>query len=236
MSKIANVRLPSVGSTQYSPEQFNQLVRSLEQVIFQLNNNYTSTVDQDIATTQSFFANAAGAGGFAGGVRGFQLSNGISLPYAMLMNTADQANPDATAANTMTFNQINFGTGVRVVDNSKIYVSCAGQYLVTVSAQVANGENSIQEFEIWATDSGTNYPLSRRRYDVPARKSASIPGHLTAVVSGIFTVEDPASDYLTMQWWGQTTNVYLEHFDADISPARPAISSAILTINFLSAV
>jgi len=236
MSKIANVRLPSAASGQYSPEQFNQLVRSLEQVIFQLNSNYTSTVDQDSAATQSFFANAAGAGGFAGGIRGFQLSNGISLPYGMFMSTVDQTNPDATAANALTFNQINFSNGVRVVDNSKIYVSCAGQYLVTMSLQVTNGENSVQEFELWAVDSGTNYPLSRRRYDVPARRSASVLGHLTAVLSGIFTVNEPDANYLEMNWWGETTNVYLQTFSTDTSPTRPAIASVILTINFISAV
>lgn len=236
MSKIANVRLPSAASNQYSPEQFNQLVRSLEQIVFQLNNNYTSTVDQDTAVTQSFFANAAGAGGFAGGVRGFQLSNGISLPYGMFMSTVDQTNPDATAANALTFNQINFSNGVRIVDNSKIYVTCAGQYLVTMSLQVTNGENSIQQFELWAVDSGTNYPLSRRRYDVPARKSASVPGHLTAVLSGIFTVNEPDADYLEMNWWGETTNVYLQTYSVDTTPTRPAIPSAILTINFISAV
>ena len=236
MSKIANVRLPSAASGQYSPEQFNQLVRSLEQVIFQLNSNYTSTVDQDSAATHSFFANAAGAGGFAGGIRGFQLSNGISLPYGMFMNTANQTNAGATSANALTFNQINFSNGVQVVDNSKIYVSCAGQYLVTMSLQVTNGENSIQEFELWAVDSGTNYPLSRRRYDVTARTDANTPGHLTAVLSGIFTVNEPDADYLEMNWWGETTNVYLQAHSADTSPVRPAIPSAILTINFISAV
>jgi len=236
MSKIANVRLPSAASSQYSPEQFNQLVRSLEQVILQLNSNYTSVVDQDTAAAQSFFANAAGAGGFAGGIRGFQLSNGINLPYGMFMNTANQTNPDATAANALTFNQINFANGIRVVSNSQIHVSCAGQYLVTMSLQVTNGENSVQQFELWAVDSGTNYALSRRRYDVTARKDANTPGHLTAVLSGIFTVNEPDVDYLEMNWWGETTNVFLEAFSTDTSPTRPAIPSVILTINFVSAV
>jgi hypothetical protein len=235
MTKIANVRLPSAASSQYSPEQFNQLVRSLEQVILQLNSNYTSTIDQDSAALQSFFANAAGAGGFAGGIRGFQLSDGISLPYGMFMNTADQTNAGATSANALTFNQINFSNGIEVVDNSKIYVPCAGQYLVTMSLQVTNAENSVQQFELWAVNSGTNYPLSRRRYDVPERKNESTPGHLTAVLSGIFTVNQPAIEYLEMNWWGETTNVYLEAFDAGATPTRPAIPSAILTINFVSA-
>jgi len=39
MSKITNVRLPNAARQQYEPSQFDQLVRSLEQVIFQLNNS-----------------------------------------------------------------------------------------------------------------------------------------------------------------------------------------------------
>jgi len=55
MSKIANVRLPNAATAQYSPEQFNQLVRSLEQVILQLNANYTPIVTQSASNTRSWF-------------------------------------------------------------------------------------------------------------------------------------------------------------------------------------
>jgi hypothetical protein len=53
MSKITNVRLPSAPSAEYSPQQFNQLVRSLEQVILQLNSTFevTSTENKDQAQT-----------------------------------------------------------------------------------------------------------------------------------------------------------------------------------------
>jgi hypothetical protein len=37
MSKIFNVRLPNAAPTEYSPQQFDQLVRSLEQIVLQLN-------------------------------------------------------------------------------------------------------------------------------------------------------------------------------------------------------
>jgi hypothetical protein len=54
MSKINNVRLPNA-APQYSAEQFNQLVRSLEQVIFQLNASYTPTVTEDKDQAQAWF-------------------------------------------------------------------------------------------------------------------------------------------------------------------------------------
>jgi hypothetical protein len=55
MSKILNVRLPNATQTTYSAEQFNQLVRSLEQVIFQLNNTYTPVVSEDKDQAQTWF-------------------------------------------------------------------------------------------------------------------------------------------------------------------------------------
>ena len=53
MSKITNVRLPNA-SPQYSPEQFNQLVRSLEQIVLQLNSTYGSVFDQNQAAAAWF--------------------------------------------------------------------------------------------------------------------------------------------------------------------------------------
>ena len=55
MSKITNVRLPNANQTTYSAEQFNQLVRSLEQVIFQLNTTYTPVVSEDKDQAQTWF-------------------------------------------------------------------------------------------------------------------------------------------------------------------------------------
>ena len=54
MSKITNVRLPNAAA-EYTPEQINQLVRSLEQVIFQLNNTYTPVVTEDKDQAQTWF-------------------------------------------------------------------------------------------------------------------------------------------------------------------------------------
>ncbi len=55
MSKITNVRLPTVSGQEYNAEQFNQLVRSLEQVILQLNTAYTSYVSENKATQREWF-------------------------------------------------------------------------------------------------------------------------------------------------------------------------------------
>jgi hypothetical protein len=237
VSKINNVRLPNAATQGYSAEQFNQLVRSLEQVILQLNTTYVPTVSESRATALSWFSggNAAG-GGFAGGIRGFQLSNGILLPNAMLVSDADQTNASVTGENLVTYTINSSLTGIRIVDNSKIYVPCGGNYLVSFSLQVTNRSNSAGVFEVWAKDTGVNFASSNTRYDIPARKSATDWSHIVPAVTGIFTVNDPSTNFLQLAWWSDNLDVYLEHYAVGVSPARPAIPSVILTISFISGV
>ena len=235
MSKIANVRLPNATQSGYDPQQFNQLVRSLEQVILQLNTTYTPVTSENTAGAATWMAMGSGAGGgFAGGIRGFQNSNGILLPQAMMISDQDQTNASITAENLLTFAPA-FSNGISVESGSRIKVPCAGQYLVTFTLQVTNRDNAIHEFEVWAKATGVNYPLSNTRFDVPARKGAGNWGHAVPAITGIFTVNDPTNDYLEIAWWADSLDIYLEHYAAGTSPTRPAIPSVILTINFVSA-
>lgn len=235
MSKITNVRLPNAATGGYDPGQFNQLVRSLEQVILQLNNTYTPVTSQDTAAAATWMAMGGGAGGgFAGGIRGFQNSNGIILPNAMLISDQDQLNASITGENLLTFAPA-FSNGITVESGSRIRVPCAGQYLVTFTLQVTNRGTTTSEFEVWAKDTGVNYPLSNTRFDIPGRKSALIWSHAVPAITGIFTVNDPANEYLEIAWWADSLGVYLEHYAAGVNPTRPAVPSVILTINFVSA-
>lgn len=235
MSKITNVRLPNATQAGYDPQQFNQLVRSLEQIILQLNNTYTPVTSENTAGAATWMAMGSGAGGgFAGGIRGFQNSNGIILPQAMMISDQDQTNASITAENLLTFAPA-FSNGISVESGSRIKVPCAGQYLVTFTLQVTNRSNTAGEFEVWAKDTGVNYPLSNTRFDVPARKSASIWSHIVPAITGIFTVDDPINDYLQVAWWSDNLSVFIQNYAAGTSPTRPAIPSVILTINFISA-
>lgn len=78
MSKILNVRLPNAASQVYSREQFDQLVRSLEQVIFQLNSTYSPVVTEDKDSAYAWY----GDGG--GGMDTNGLPNPISFPPTSL--------------------------------------------------------------------------------------------------------------------------------------------------------
>jgi hypothetical protein len=158
----------------------------------------------------------------------------IQNPHAMLMSNQDQTNPSITGANQLSFNQPVITQGIRVENTDEIWFDQPGQYLVTFTLQVSNRSNAAQEFEVWAGYDGTNYPLSNTRFDIPARKSGSIWSHIVPAITGIFTVTNPDTEYLTIKWWASSTDVFLEHYPAGTSPTRPEIPSVILTVNFVS--
>lgn len=158
----------------------------------------------------------------------------LQAPHAMLMSDQDQVNAGTTSANILTYNQPVIAQGIEVRDGSEIWFENAGQYLVTFSLQVTNRGNAAQVFEVWAGYNGSNYPLSNTRYDIPARKSSTEWSHIVPAINGIFTVTDPSTTYLTIKWWADSTDVFLEHYPAGTNPTRPEIPSVIMTINMVS--
>jgi ribosomal protein L30/L7E len=98
MSDKKTLTVQLVKSIAGTRESHRATVRGLG--LSKLNSTYTPTVSESRATALSWFSggNAAG-GGFAGGIRGFQLSNGILLPNAMLVSDADQTNASVTGDN-----------------------------------------------------------------------------------------------------------------------------------------
>lgn len=158
----------------------------------------------------------------------------LQAPHAMLMSDQDQTNAGITLANTLTYNQAVITQGIEVRNGGEIWFDHPGQYLVTFTLQVSNRGNAAQIFEVWAAYDGSNYPLSNTRFDIDARKSLSVWSHIVPAVTGIFTVENPSVEYLSIKWWADSTDVFLEHYAAGTSPTRPEIPSVIMTINFVS--
>jgi len=215
---------------QYDVRQQNELLRALRLYFNRLDSLSPNE-------SQSYKANSFIGGTFKGtGIEGTSISgfgNGLELPYAMLMSNADQTNAGTTSENLLTYNQVVLNNGVRVLNNSQIHFTYPGQYLVTFTLQVTNRGNSPAEFEVWAKNTGTNYPLSNTRFDLPQRKSGTIWSHIVPAITGIFTVND--NEYLEIAWWSDSVNVYIEHYAAGTSPTRPEIPSVILTVSWVSA-
>lgn len=118
MSKITNVRLPSVASREYNPEQFNQLVRSLEQVILQLNNTYTPIVSENTVSAVSWFE-----------ASGLEDSMGSSTPISFPSTSLDAFNR-LRVSNPLTL----FDSSHRYSDNNLWSNSITGTAAATFNA------------------------------------------------------------------------------------------------------
>jgi hypothetical protein len=223
--------------TEYNRQQFDELTRALR-VYFNLLDSLTPQQAQSYRADNFyggiFSGDSISAANINGGViNGF--NRGIEAPYAMLMSTEDQLSAGITSENLLTYNTPVFQYGVRVENNTRLKFDYPGQYLIVVNCQFANRGNAAAEIEIWAKNSGVNYPLSNTRFDIPARKSGSVYSHVVTVINGIFTVNNPDTEYLEIAWWSDGADVVLEHYAAGTNPTRPEISSVILTANFVSA-
>lgn len=221
----------------YNRQQFDELVRALR-VYFNLIDSLTPQQAQSYRADNffggAFSGDSISAANINGGViNGF--NRGIEAPYAMLMSNQDQTSAGITSENLISYNTPVFESGVRVENNTRLKFDYAGQYLIIVNCQFTNRGNTAAEFELWAKNSGVNYPLSNTRFDIPARKSGSVWSHVVAVINGIFTVSNPETEYLEIAWWSDSADVFLEHYAAGTSPTRPEIPSVILTANFVSA-
>lgn len=173
-------------------------------------------------------------GGNVNALTGVDGGQYIQSPHAMLMSNQDQTNPSITGANQLILDQQVIVQGIEVRNTDEIWFEHPAQYLVNFRLQVSNRSNAVQEFEVWAGYDGTNYPLSNTRVDVPVRKDSSTWGHAVVAVSGVFTVQNPDTEYLTIKWWASSTDVFLEHYAAGTSPTRPEIPSVIMTVNLVS--
>lgn len=214
----------------YDPQQMSELLRALRLYFNQLDSD-TPRQAQSFTASQFTGGDFEGSSFSGGLISGF--GKGMETPYAMLMSDQDQLSAGITSENIVTLNRIIFSDGINVENNSRITFAYPGQYLVTARFQFANRGNAAAEFEIWAKNNGVNYPLSNTRFDIPARKSGSVFSHVTANISGIFTVTN--GEFLQFAWWSDGADVVIEHYAAGTTPTRPEIASVIVTINFLSA-
>ena len=230
LEKFRASPLPIPG-VEYDQQYMLQLIRVLG-IYFNQLDSLTPNQAQSYRADE-FFGGVFRGDVYGGFINGFGAK--MEYPYAMLMSNQDQASAGITSENLISYNTPVFEYGIRVENNTRLKFDYAGQYLIIVNCQFTNRGNTAAEFELWAKNSGVNYPLSNTRFDIPARKSTGIWSHVVAVINGIFTVSNPETEYLEIAWWSDSADVFLEHYAAGTSPTRPEIPSVILTANFVSA-
>lgn len=219
MAKIFNVRLPDAGA-QYSSTQFNQLVRSLEQIVLQLNNSYTSTINDDVSSALTYFE-AGGQGGPMDGTENF------SLPYAAFIDRTTQT---AAVINTayaipMEIQQLSNGVYRDAVNTSRVYVDVPGVYNIQFSAQLQKASGGAATAHIWPRVNGVDVGASATKVTVQGSSAA-------AVAAWNFVLDLDAGDYFQLMW--AVSNTGLQILAEAHTAYCPSIPSLILTVTFVS--
>jgi hypothetical protein len=155
-----------------------------------------------------------------------------TAPYGAFQDSTDQTAASTTVAYPMTFDTTDFSNGVYLSDSSRMNVRNAGIYNVQFSVQLENIDSAQHDVDIWFRKNGTNITASNSKFTVPARKSASIFGHVVAAIN--YFVELAANDYIEIVWRTESTDVSLEQTPAESSPTRPATPSVIATVQYVA--
>jgi hypothetical protein len=154
-----------------------------------------------------------------------------SVPYGAFQDSTDQTAASTTVAYPITFNTTDFSNGVTLSNSSRLNVKNAGLYNLQFSIQLKNTTNDGQDVDIWFRKNGTNIANSNSRFHPPPRKSSGDPSHIIAALN--FFVDMVANDYVEIVWRTENTGVSIEHFGTSTSPTRPAVPSAIATMNLV---
>ena len=144
--------------------------------------------------------------------------------YGSFYSTQDQTNAGATSVNKVTCNVTDLSNGVTIVNNSRITIANAGTYNLQFSLQLDKSDSGTDYFDVWLCKNGQNVENTNTQFTL-AGNSAK------AVAALNLFVQAAAGDYYELCWHSDDTAVFLNYVAAGSNPTRPAIPSAIITVN-----
>jgi len=211
MAKITNVRLPNAAEKQYSAQQFDQLVRSLEQIILSLNTNYTPIVTENNDQAVSWFEGS----GMLTGTEGGSLP---LLPYGAWQDFAGTTlganiNNSVTTITTPANGTTAFPTAGQILIESEIisytgkttssFTGCTRGAFGTTAASHSAGVAIVKSQCLTANTSGPMYlNQTDSAYDMALVNTTQ----LTTYQPGVYN----------FQWSGQFVNSDTQLHDASI--------------------
>lgn len=158
----------------------------------------------------------------------------INTPYGAFQDGTDQVAANTTTAYAITFDTTDFSNAITLSNSSRLNVLNSGLYNIQFSIQFKNTTNDTQDVDVWFRKNGTDIDKSNSRFGLSPRKSSGDPSHFIAAMN--FYVSLVPNDYIEIMWRASNVGLSIEHYAAGTSPTRPAIPSAIVTMNFVSAI
>jgi hypothetical protein len=155
-----------------------------------------------------------------------------AVPYGCFTNNTDQLSPSVGSTAVVVYDTTEEASGVFLSNSSRLNVRNYGIYNVQFSLQLVNLANDPQFADVWFRVNGTDVPRSASRFDIPARKSAGVPSHVVGTVNTF--IEMQVGDYVEIAGTTSSTDISLEFYAADVTIPRPAIPSAIVTVQYIA--
>lgn len=155
-----------------------------------------------------------------------------AAPYGCFTNNSDQLAPSVGSTAVVVYDSTEEASGVYLSLDSRLYVRNYGIYNVQFSLQLVNRGNAAQYADVWFRLNGVDVPRSASRFDIPARKSDTVPSHVIGTVNTF--IEMQAGDYVQIAGTTSDAEVALEHYAADTGIPRPAIPAAIVTVQHIA--
>jgi uncharacterized protein YjdB len=219
MSKIFNVRLPNPGFGDVTTEKFDQLVRSLEQVIFQLNSTYTPQITEDNQSELDWFTGAFGS------VNNSALEDTSTFAYGAFADFTDQTQTTTNTAKAITWNTTAYSKHIAIgTPTSRIVFSKAGKYKIDFTAQLSSASANAKTFWFWPRINGTDITGSTMRITLHDNSEAK-----TVARSGIFQINN--GDYLEAMWAADNLDTSLETYAATaFAPSVPSVTLMVMSV------
>mgnify|MGYP000533412948 FL=1 len=152
----------------------------------------------------------------------------IDVPNALYFSTIDQPIAVVDTAQPVTFNQtyLESGFSINGASNSQITATYGGVYNFQFTTQIVSGSASSKTIYLWISRNGTDLGYTAK--DVVLSGSADVNE-----ATWNFNLDLAAGEYVEMKWSSDDIDASL-NAEAATSP-HPGVASAVVTINFISA-
>ena len=152
----------------------------------------------------------------------------IDVPNALYFSTVDQPIAAVDTAQVVTFNQTYLQSGFTIngASNSQITATYGGVYNFQFTTQIVSNSASSKTVYLWISRNGTDLGYTAK--DVILQGSSDVNE-----ATWNFNLDLAAGEYVEMKWSSDDIDASLNS-ETPASP-HPGVASAVVTINFISA-
>jgi len=151
------------------------------------------------------------------------VSSGTSGQYGEFHNTTTLTNPVSNALNVIPFNSTQISNGVSIVSGTRITVTNAGVYFISVSMQIAKPSGSLSTIFLWLRLNGVDIPYSRRSLITQGEGASNL-----AIMTDLQLMA--AGQYIELVWQTSSTTVTLPATAPGSAPGIPSVQISAIQV------